>query len=473
MSKQSSHKGPLGDKFEDYEFEPGNSAWNSIEDALHKEESSAPLEGKFDDHLEPVSVDVWEEIEKELHPEKKRRFIIWWSGVAAGLISVLMILNLNSNDELQSERLVKTRTHGERGSDFNVTQEGQIAEGNTILNVVKALPKEALTMIRYAQDINTNESSSFDKSEINNSDYTLAQEVGKVYEQLSLDNKLVQRITNEEKRIYPEVNVSDLLKQPEKANDKIKSRNNALRFGVSPMLGFEKNEPLSEGFQLNSTASISNDSYSTVSIDNSGAVNIDSSNIFSNDVILSSMFTPSAIPFLPNSTVKVSHEKTYNQPISLGFLFSHGIHERLVVSSGIEFLTSGYTYKEGYWKAYDRKGVKNYIGVPLSVSYNLIHRRRIKLYPLIGLKALKGIYGKETYIYGSAQNDAVLQDEKIENKELVVTGSYGVGGQVSLYKNLNLFLQVSSEHSIKTPDDSFWEKNPTALSIQTGISLEL
>lgn len=478
MSKQSSHNGPLSGKFDDYEFEPNNSAWDSIESALNSDENSAPLGEKFSNDLEPVSVDVWVNIERELHPEKKRRFIVWWTGVAAGLVSVLFLLNLNSNTGSTQSSLGNEKASSTNNLSLTNSQ------GNTESEKLGMSPKGKVGKEEYVQKEVLEPASKSEFMEQKSVQGAAPISIGElemidensVFEALRIPNKLVCDLKTPELQIWiPTVVTSEDLFVNEK-EEKSANSSHRIQLGLSPVFALEneKMDMANETMNFSSNPTGGFNSTSTVSIDSLGNVIPDSTNT----VILNSYSSPVNSTFVPNSSVSVNEAKEYRRPFSFGFIYRYDLNEIFTLSSGIEYTRSSYNYSEGYWKAFDRKGTKGYLGVPILISGNLLNRNRLQLYPLLGAKVFRGIYGKETYSYeaysfATGSNEIVQKEEDVEDLGYGLSSSIGIGAQIKLYKKLNFYVQTSTEYILKSPVDSYWEENPISFAFQTGLSIKL
>ena len=461
MSKQFEYNSPLGDKFDGFEVEPSNSSWESIHAALDSNDNTAPLSEKFKNDLEPVSVDVWTNIEEELHPKKKRRFIYWWSGIAAGLIGIAVFMNLSdtenkmmtSNEIVPQEKLILK----------------DIKSSNLIIKEGVLLSGRELKDTNYKNKIESNQ---FDDLGTSSQDLIIKDEafsldtVNDNFYILSLDkrNDVKLDLENEGIKKIKTINRSNLLLDNKNGKEvALKS----LKFGVSPLLGLSK----SQEEPLIAFNSISNPQ-EFVDVNNSG--NVVSNSTDPDLIFVANTFTPvSSLSFTPNSQVVYNNSKQYNQPISFGALFSYSIKTRLAISSGLEYTSTSYSFDEGYWKAFQRTGVKSYLGIPITINYNVLNNERYQFYPIIGMKVYRGIYGKDTYVYENSANDVGLEKVSVSNTKFGISGSLGIGTQMKLYKKLQFYLQASSEYAVKAPEDSYWNDNPLSLSFQAGFSIKL
>lgn len=475
MSKQFKNSGPLSEKFDDYEFEPSDSSWDSIHDALNAHENSAPLGDKFAGDLEPVSVDVWTAIEKELHPKKKRRFILWWSGVAAGIVFVIMMFNLDGEDNSSVARnnfakegglLLRTKSKNFR----KLNHKSKAAKMNRGAESLKLAPTISLPLVQKEKNPSKKKQEAF-HCNVTVVTETLEEEFDHKYFPICLPVKKILQLDSEKEFLTENTSVeaTELLLADNRKKSNLPQ--NGIQIGFSPMVGLEKQQSDLALTPSNST-NFSNTS-DVVVIDNTGNVIIDNSSTQSSDLIFSSSFTPVSESFAINSFVQVSQRKEYNKPFSLGMMYNIGLSSKLTLITGLEYTMSSYRYAEGYWKAYNREGRKAYLGIPLVVSANMIHYQRIKLYPLLGAKVFRGISGREVYRYKINNGEVVEEVEKVDNVGVGLSCSAGLGTRVNIYKKLNFYFQVSSEYAFKAPEDSYWEKTPHLFLLQGGLSIDL
>lgn len=455
MSKPFEHKGPLGSKFEDFEFEANSSNWDSIESALNKSEDSAPLAEKFFADLAPVSVDVWTAIDEELHPKKKRRFVIWWSGIAAGILGLALLNNYGEDSLISSDNPVQESVTNELVGLNKLIFQDKVKSSS---RKISENEKQTTTSISIKENDRL-ENLEFKSSVMENLDQI------KTYS-LNLPNQSGVTLKREEHQILfnKTVSAEDLL-SISNAHKSIKV--NAVKLGVSPALALSK---MNEENQYDAFQSSSSTSY--LDINASGNVVENSTTNNSNTVLLDVMYSPADFgSFTPNSSVEYSLAKSYSLPLSLGGLLNYTITSRLSLSSGFEYTLTSYEFEKGYWKAYQRKGIKGYLGVPIQFSINLLENQKFQVYPLLGGKLFRGVYGKESYVYKNSSENLVSVDERVTNSQFGCSGSIGVGTQIQLYKKLNFYFQATSDYTVLAPLDSYWEDKPISISLQGGLSI--
>ena len=107
MSKQSENNGPLGDKFNDFEFTPSSNLFDEIQNGLASDPEIGALSEKFNAFSPDVSEKIWPKIEKELHSKNKRRAIIWWGAAAIFIVGFGIGNLLNTNDDLSETIAIK------------------------------------------------------------------------------------------------------------------------------------------------------------------------------------------------------------------------------------------------------------------------------------------------------------------------------------------------------------------------------
>lgn len=132
---------------------------------------------------------------------------------------------------------------------------------------------------------------------------------------------------------------------------------------------------------------------------------------------------------LPSAGIQETSVSIYSVPVSLGLSARYHFSEKLAVSAGVNWSFLARTF-QGKYKTDEGTFTHNmqYVGVPVSLSYDVVDSKTLLFYCYAGGSAEKAISSKY-YIY--ANSAAPILSEKVPSLQFGLFGGIGVEFRVS------------------------------------------
>ena len=168
----------------------------------------------------------------------------------------------------------------------------------------------------------------------------------------------------------------------------------------------------------------------------------------------------------PYAGVTETSVSVYGIPVSAGISGRFHITDKFAVSAGFSWSLLTRTFAGKYKTAEgDVTHTMQYIGIPLSVSYDLIDSRTMMFYCYAGGSAEKAISSKY-YIY--ADSTAPLYTEKVQSPQFGVFG--GIGVEFRLSDHLGLYADPSVKYWFPgNQPKSIRTDKPLMFSLEAGL----
>lgn len=155
----------------------------------------------------------------------------------------------------------------------------------------------------------------------------------------------------------------------------------------------------------------------------------------------------------------------HKQPLRFGLAVQWPLSGRLSIGTGItySYLSSTLTWELGK-RIYDTEQALHYIGVPVSVSYNVLTYRALDIYLTAGAMLEKCIYGRAT------STDAP-GGERISERQLQWSVSAGAGLQLRLYRNLSLYAEPLATYYFDNHSSiiNIYKDRPLNIDLRLGL----
>lgn len=184
---------------------------------------------------------------------------------------------------------------------------------------------------------------------------------------------------------------------------------------------------------------------------------------------LAASSTPSIISFSGN--------KTYYPPLSFGLMVGIPLRGRWELQSGLEYtllVTTGNISSSSLAKGTGRIE-ENYIGIPVALSYAVLHKPSFSVYLIGGGKVEKGVsLVEKTYTYDAQDNLSNQTNYQYSISGLQFSLDAGVGASYRLYRFINWYLEAGGAWYIpgNQPESSRTE-HPINVLLKTGIRFSL
>ena len=405
------------------------------------------------DHLAgyeaPVPDDLWEKIEARLPkevvsptPKKEARIVPLWARWAAAAVIVggLVILwNENRYEADQTAAVLPLSRGSQRGSEQAHSQAERKAEFKAEFEADQTTPNPSYSGgegCAAKEPISSGEKSA---EEPNEPIQPISPE-GKPILPISSDE---EPIPSEEKPIEPEKSPEDVIRElDQKIADYKERRSKSASVNLYASNGFG-NQSYRNGV-LMSQEMLSNYDYYT-NPDNYGTR------------------AGSSPVYLANH----EERQKFYQPISFGLSVNIPISSGFSVSSGIVYtrLRSDFTSIANSL-VYERQQTLHYVGIPLTVQYNVWQWRGLNVYATAGgqadfnVKACVTTEGTET---------------KLEKDDLQWSVNAAVGVQYNFIPQLGIYVEPGIKHYFDNGSHirNFFKHRPTNFNLQVGLRLNI
>lgn len=160
----------------------------------------------------------------------------------------------------------------------------------------------------------------------------------------------------------------------------------------------------------------------------------------------------------------------YGVPVSFGLGVRYYLTDALSVGAGMEWSYLTRTFKGSYKTAGgDFTHIVQYVGVPVSLSYDVIRARTLKLYVSAGVGVHKAVSSKY-YLY--SESASPIYSETVDPLQVALNGGFGVEFRLTDFLGLyidpvvNCWFPSGQPHSIRTD-------KPLSLNFEAGLRFRL
>lgn len=162
----------------------------------------------------------------------------------------------------------------------------------------------------------------------------------------------------------------------------------------------------------------------------------------------------------------------HQQPLRIGFSIGYDINRRWGISMGVAYTKLKSTLTAGTDHSYyTNDQTIDYIGVPVSASYNLLRSRYLRLYATAGGMIEFGA-GGETVVETVTRNRHVAT-EKHELHDIPVQLSANIGGgaELRVYRGLGIFAEAGAAYYLDNNSKytTIYSTHPLNLNLQFGV----
>lgn len=161
---------------------------------------------------------------------------------------------------------------------------------------------------------------------------------------------------------------------------------------------------------------------------------------------------------------------TYGVPVSFGLGVKYYLTDALSVDAGLEWSYLTRTFKGSYKTASgDFTHIIQYVGVPVSLSYDVISARTLKLYVSAGAGAYKAVSSKY-YLY--SESTSPLYSETVDPLQISLNCGFGVEFKLTDFLGLYLDPMVNYWFPSGQPRSIRTDK-PLSLNFEAGLRFKL
>lgn len=173
---------------------------------------------------------------------------------------------------------------------------------------------------------------------------------------------------------------------------------------------------------------------------------------------------------LRSETVKLEH----NQPITFGLSINKRINDRFSLESGITYAYLSSKIRSSSASAYSKNNTQyfHYLGIPLTINYNVAEWNKIRFYISAGGAIQKDIYGRLDRSSGVTLSGSSKSGKKnISQKNVQMSLSSSVGISYPIYGQMSLYTTVGGAYYIdaKNEYETIFSDKKWLLNLNLGI----
>lgn len=162
----------------------------------------------------------------------------------------------------------------------------------------------------------------------------------------------------------------------------------------------------------------------------------------------------------------------HRQPVRVGVSVGYDINRRWSVNAGLCYTRLRSTLQSGSEHSfYDNDQRINYLGIPLGVNYNFLHKRHIRLYATAGGMMEVGVDGQVT-VHTVAQNKLMSSEtHELEDIPLQWSLTAGAGVEYDIVGGLGIYAEPGVSYYLPTHGDisTIYSAHPVNLNLQVGL----
>lgn len=175
---------------------------------------------------------------------------------------------------------------------------------------------------------------------------------------------------------------------------------------------------------------------------------------------------------LYNQGKEIRTDIHHRQPIRAGLSLGYRLNRRLSLATGLTYTNLTSDIRDGSESHYfTGEQVLHYIGLPLSVRYDIFQWKRLNLYASAGILVEKNISGKAVRNYILDNRTERHDTEKIKDRPLQWSFNLSSGIEFNLTQQLGLFAEpgVSCYIDNKSPVRNIYKERPVNFNLNLGI----
>lgn len=162
----------------------------------------------------------------------------------------------------------------------------------------------------------------------------------------------------------------------------------------------------------------------------------------------------------------------HQQPVSIGLSIGYDITRRWGINVGVAYTKLKSTLTAGTDHSYyTNSQTINYIGVPVSLSYNLLRTRHLRLYAEAGGMIELGA-GGETIVETVTRNRHVATEKhELDDIPVQLSANIGGGAELRVYRALGIFAEAGAAYYFDNNSKyaTIYSTHPLNLNLQFGV----
>lgn len=167
------------------------------------------------------------------------------------------------------------------------------------------------------------------------------------------------------------------------------------------------------------------------------------------------------------SAVKMRHK----MPLTFGINLNYGITDRFSIETGLLYTYMHSEAEVAKTANYSSDQKLHYLGLPVTVRYNIWGNRLLNVYAGVGGTIEKLIDGKEITKYSYRENET----RSLNGKGLQFSANASAGIQIRIDPTFGIYLEPGLNYFFNAPQqpESYRTQNPLNFSVKAGLRINL
>jgi len=173
-----------------------------------------------------------------------------------------------------------------------------------------------------------------------------------------------------------------------------------------------------------------------------------------------------------NQGLEITTDIKHRQPIRAGVSFTYKLNEYFGLGTGLSYTNLTSDIRSGSESHYFiGEQALHYIGVPLNVSYDVFHWKRISLYASAGILAEKCVSGKVTTDFIVDNIKSETEAEGLQTKPFQFSVNASAGIQLNITDMLGVYVEPGLSYYFNDGTDikTIYKDKPLNLNLNFGL----
>lgn len=162
----------------------------------------------------------------------------------------------------------------------------------------------------------------------------------------------------------------------------------------------------------------------------------------------------------------------HQQPVRIGFSVGYDLGNRWGVSAGVSYTKLKSTLTAGTESSYyTNDQTINYIGIPVSVTFNMLRNNTLRLYATAGGMAEFGAGGKTIVETMARKQHVATERHDIDDIPVQLSANIGGGAELRVYRSVGIYAEAGAAYFFDNNSQysTIYSTHPLNLNLQFGI----
>lgn len=173
-----------------------------------------------------------------------------------------------------------------------------------------------------------------------------------------------------------------------------------------------------------------------------------------------------------NKGKATKHNVKHHLPVRTGISFAYKLNDRLSIESGLTYTNLTSDFKEGTDNNYiNNRQSLHYIGIPVSVRYNIFSWKLIDIYGAAGVHAEQCVKGQQKTDYIIEQKTDVSETYSIDEKPFQFSVNASAGVQLNATSLIGIYAEPGVSYHFKDNStlQTIYSDKPFNFNLNIGI----